>query len=81
MNKSVIKVGIIGAGFAARFHVDALKRVFSTSIEVIGAYARNSDKLQQFTEPRQIHAFQDVHALIDACDVLHVCTPPVTHEP
>lgn len=81
MNKSVIKVGIIGAGFAARFHVDALKRVFSTSIEVIGAYARNSDKLQQFTEPRQLHAFQDVHALIDTCDVLHVCTPPVTHEP
>jgi len=81
MNKSVIKVGIIGAGFAARFHVDALKRVFSTSIKVIGAYARNSDKLQQFTEPRQIQAFHDVNALIDACDVLHVCTPPVTHEP
>lgn len=80
MNKSVIKVGIIGAGFAARFHFDALKRVYSTSVEVIGACARNMDKLQQFTTARHIQAFHDVDELIDACDVLHVCTPPVTHE-
>ena len=81
MNESVIKAGIIGSGFAARFHFDALKRVFSTKVEVVGAYSRNPDKLQQFTSERNIQAFQQVEELIDACDVLHVCTPPVTHEP
>jgi predicted dehydrogenase len=81
MNESVIKAGIIGSGFAARFHFDALKRVFSTKVEVVGAYSRNLDKLQQFISERKLQAFQQVEALIDACDVLHVCTPPVTHEP
>lgn len=81
MNESVIKAGIIGSGFAARFHFDALKRVFSTKVEVVGAYSRNLDKLQQFTSERKLQAFQQVEALIDACDVLHVCSPPVTHEP
>lgn len=81
MNKSVIKAGIIGSGFAARFHFDALKRVFSTKVEVLGAYSRNQDKLNQFSMERNIQAFENVEELIDACDVLHVCTPPVTHEP
>ncbi len=81
MNKSVIKAGIIGSGFAAKFHFDALKRVFSTKVEVVGACSRNIDKLQQFTSDRNIQAFQHVDELIDACDVLHICTPPVTHEP
>lgn len=80
MNKSVIKAGIIGSGFAARFHFDALKRVFSTKVEVVGAYARNGDKVQQFTVERNIQAFRHLDDLIDACDVLHICTPPVTHE-
>lgn len=81
MNESVIKAGIIGSGFAARFHFEALKRVFSTKVEVIGAHSRNMEKLQQFTSERGIQAFEQVEDLIDACDVLHVCTPPVTHEP
>ena len=81
MQKVELKAGIIGSGFAARFHADALRRVSSVKIEVAGAYSRNPDKLKKFTDEKGIDAFDNLKALIDNCDVLHLCTPPVTHEP
>jgi len=77
----VIKAGIIGSGFASRFHFEALKRVFSTKVEVIGVYSISINEMNQFCNERNLRAYNDLDALIDACDVLHICTPPVTHEP
>ena len=81
MDKKILKAGIIGSGFAAKFHYDALQRVFSTGIEITGAYSPNAERLKAFTWPRKIEAFNSIDELIAASDVLHVCTPPVTHEP
>ncbi len=81
MEKKVIRAGIIGSGFAAKFHFDALQRVYNTKVDVLGAYSQNPVNLNQFTQPRGIKAFDSMEALIDAADILHVCTPPVTHEP
>src|ERR1044072_3832892 len=77
----MIKAGIIGSGFAAKFHYDALQRVFSTEVEITGAYSPTADRLKAFTEPRNLQPFANIDQLIAACDVLHICTPPVTHEP
>lgn len=79
--KTELKAGIIGSGFAARFHLEALRRVHSVRIQEIGAYSRNNDKLQKFAEEKGIPAAASLDELIDASDVLHLCTPPVTHEP
>jgi len=81
MDSTTIKVGIIGSGFAAKFHFEALRRVFSADIKVIGAFSPNTQRLNAFTSERHLEAFPTLEALIDACDVLHLCTPPVTHEP
>lgn len=81
MHKTTLKAGIIGSGFAAKFHYDALQRVFSTGVEIVGAYSPTADRLEAFAKPRKIQAFDNPEELIAACDVLHVCTPPVTHEP
>lgn len=80
MEKRVLRAGIAGSGFAAKFHYDALQRVFSTKVEIIGAYSPSSDRLLAFTEPRGIQAFTNFDQLINSCDVVHICTPPVTHE-
>jgi predicted dehydrogenase len=80
MEKKELKAGIIGSGFAARFHLDALRRVYSTKVEVMGAYSRDPIKLKKFSVEKEIRAFDSLDALIKSCDVLHVCTPPVTHE-
>lgn len=81
MEKTLLRAGIIGSGFAAKFHYDALQRVFSTKVEVVGAYSTTAEKLQAFTEARGLKAFDSLEALMAASDILHVCTPPVTHEP
>ena len=79
--KKVLRAGIIGSGFAAKFHYDALQRVYNTKVEVVGAYSPTMQKLDEFTTERKISAFTNLEKLIEASDVLHVCTPPVTHEP
>lgn len=81
MNNPIIKVGIIGTGFAARFHMEALKRVFSTTISVEGAYSKSPEELITFTTDYKLKAFNSLEELLETCDVAHVCTPPVTHEP
>ena len=81
MKKKVLRAGIIGSGFAAKFHYDALQRVFSTKVEIIGAYSPTHQKLLDFTGPRNLRAFNSIEDVIKEADVIHVCTPPVTHEP
>ena len=81
MNKKTFRVGIAGSGFAAAFHYEALQRVFSARVELTGAYSPTAEKLQQFTATRNLTAFTSLEALIEASDVVHVCTPPITHEP
>lgn len=77
----MLRAGIIGSGFAAKFHYDALLRVFSAKVEVVGAYSTTPGKLLAFTQPRGLKAFDNLDALMAESDVLHICTPPVTHEP
>ena len=81
MDKKTVRAGIIGSGFAARFHYDALQRVFSTKVEIAGVYSVSADELREFTATRKLKAFQDLDDLIGQSDILHICTPPVTHEP
>ena len=81
MDKKTLRAGIIGSGFAARFHYNALQRVYNTKVEIAGAYSLTSQKLTDFTSSKHISAFTNLEELIAASDVLHVCTPPVTHEP
>src|SRR5215203_3659008 len=74
------KAGLIGSGFAARFHLEAIKRVYSTSVEVTGVFSRSATKLDSFVAAYGIKKYDTLDALIDASDMLHVCTPPSTHE-
>lgn len=81
MDKKVVRAGIVGSGFAAKFHYEALQRVFSTRVEITGAYSPTPANLHAFTEQRGIKAFESLDELLESADVIHICTPPVTHEP
>jgi predicted dehydrogenase len=81
MPGNIIRCGIVGSGFAAKFHYEVLKRLYSVKIEIIGSYSPSADRLKLFTEQRNLTAYNSIDALIDDCDVVHVCTPPSTHEP
>ena len=78
--KQHIKTGILGSGFAASFHFDALEKVYSANVEVLGVYSTTPENRNAFARQRDIRAFESVDELIDSCDVVHVCTPVSTHE-
>jgi predicted dehydrogenase len=80
MNKKILRSGIIGSGFAARFHIEALQHVHCVQVEVVGAYSPNKERLNTYTTEKGIESFESLALLIQACDVLHICTPPSTHE-
>lgn len=77
----MIRAGIIGSGFAAKFHYDALQRVFSTKVEIVGVYSVAQAELAEYTTLRDLKPYTNLDQLIEDCDLIHVCTPPVTHEP
>lgn len=80
MEKKELRAGIVGSGFAAKFHYEALQRVFSAKVTIAGAYSVSRNNLLSFTKSRNLTAFNSIEDLIESSDVIHVCTPPVTHE-
>ena len=81
MDKKTVRTGIVGAGFAATFHFESLKKVHSTNVEVAGVFAIDTEQAAEYAKQRRLKAYGSLEALIDDVDVVHVCTPPVAHEP
>ena len=80
MVERTLRTGIVGAGFAATFHFENLKRVHGTPVEVVGVFAIDTDQAEAYAKARGIRCFASQEELIDAVDVVHVCTPPSAHE-
>ena len=76
-----IRVGIVGAKFAARFHYEGLRRVFGVPVEIIGATSRTKETAESFARQRGLKAFATFEELCDTCDVVDLCSPGNTHEP
>ena len=75
-----IRVGFVGAGFAARFHLAGLQRVYGVPVQVAGVTARSAASRDKFSQETGVPAFESFDALCDAVDVVDLCSPPVTHE-
>ncbi len=80
MMEKRIRAGIVGSGFAAHFHYEAVRRVCCCQVDFAGAFSRNPDKLNRFTSSKGMKSFDSLDELIESSDVVHVCTPPSTHE-
>jgi predicted dehydrogenase len=76
-----IRVGIVGAKFAARFHWEGYQRVYGVPVQVVGATSKSAESREAFAAERRIKAFASFEDLCDACDVIDLCTPGSTHEP
>ncbi|OGP92929.1 MAG: oxidoreductase [Deltaproteobacteria bacterium RBG_16_48_10] len=80
MQKKKVRAGIIGSGFAASFHYEALHRVHGTEIEITGVYSPTKTRRKAFAHRKGIRAFETLEQIIDHSDAIHVCTPPSMHE-
>lgn len=75
-----IRVGFVGAGYAARFHLRGLQRVYGVPVEVAGVTARSAESRERFARDTGVPVFDSFDALCDAVDVVDLCCPPATHE-
>ena len=75
-----VRVGIVGAGFAARFHFDGLRRVFGVPVEIVGVTSKATTSCNIFARDRGIRSFDSFADLSAAVDVVDLCTPPSSHE-
>ncbi len=80
MKKPTIRSGIIGTGFAAGFHFDSIQTVCGTQPEVVGVFGQDVEQAEAFAEARGIKAFATQAELLNAVDMVHVCTPVSAHE-
>lgn len=77
---SKIKVGIVGAKFAAQFHLNSYRRVYGVPIEVVGVISRSHQNAEKFAKQNQIKAFDSLSDLLGAVDVVDICAPAYSHE-
>jgi predicted dehydrogenase len=76
----MLRIGIVGAGFAGRFHYKCLKRIHTVPVEVVGVMDRTGEVAERFAKQRGIRAFTDFDALLEHVDAISICSPPYAHE-
>lgn len=76
----MLRIGIVGTGFAARFHLAAWRRVHGVKVIIAGATGRSPERRRAFEEATGVHAFDSFAELLGAVDVVDICTPGNTHE-
>ena len=80
MKKATVRAGIVGSGFAASLHIEAMNRVYGTNVEVVGVYSPTRANAEKFAAAHALPVADGLDALLDAVDVVHVCAPPAVHE-
>ncbi|SDW99091.1 Predicted dehydrogenase [Ruegeria halocynthiae] len=77
--KKPIRVGIIGAGYIANWHADAISA--TDNVELACVVDANSSAAKLFGSARGIESFSSVDKMLadNAVDAVHVLTPPSVH--
>src|SRR2546427_11618053 len=71
-----IRIGIAGAGFAGRFH---LENFAGAGAQVVGVTSARPESRDAFAAKYGIRAFASVAEMLPEIDVLDICTPPSSH--
>lgn len=71
-----IRIGIAGAGFAARFHLENFPE---SRVEVIGVTSARAESREKFATQHGLRAFRSVEEMLPEIDLLDICTPPSSH--
>lgn len=80
MQKKTVRAGIVGAGFSASFHYEAIRKVYGVNVDVAGVYALDHAQAGAYARQRGIRHYDTLDALIDAVDVVHCCVLVAGHE-
>jgi predicted dehydrogenase len=79
-----VKVGIIGAGFAANLHAEALKKVYGVDVSIAAVAAGAPEHAAEFARRHGIPTAYATHGELIAApdiDVVDICVPNALHAP
>lgn len=77
-----ISVGVIGAGFAGKFHIGSLKKVYGVDVDVSVLCEKNPDLAKKTADEYGVGGIcDDYRQLLDnkAIDVIDICAPTCFH--
>lgn len=79
MTTNTIKTAIIGAGYIADWHAQALQS--TDDAELVAVCDRSASAAEAFAEAYGLVAYTDLDELLsmDVCDAVHILTPPSSH--
>ena len=75
-----LRIGIVGTGFAARFHLACWRRVYGPAVEIAGVTSRRPENRIAFGRAHDIPVLGDIRTLLEQVDLLDLCSPPAAHE-
>ncbi len=75
-----LRVGIVGAGFAARFHLECYRRVYSIPVEIVGLTSLRKSRRDSLASEFGVKSFDSVEQLVGVSDLVDICTPGYAHE-
>jgi len=60
-----IRIGLVGAGFAARYHVACLRKVYGVQVELAGVFSLRPASRRRFGAEHGLAVFDDLEAMIE----------------
>jgi predicted dehydrogenase len=82
--KSVVRLGVVGYGFIAQKHIQAYQRVAHPRVVLSAVCDRNAE-VEKLVKAKfgSARFYSDLDAMLEseALDLIHISTPPLTHEP
>src|SRR5208282_4571656 len=78
--EKTVRVGFVGARFAAKFHWEAIRRVYGIPVEIVGVTSKTPQARDAFAREKGIRSFEHFEDLCAEVDIVDICTPPSTHE-
>lgn len=76
MQTSPLKIGIVGSGFAGKFHFRNLRGLAAVAVGVTSSRASSREA---FAAEFGVRAYESVDEMLLDIDVLDICTPPASH--
>lgn len=72
-----MKIGVLGAGHLGKIHIKILKQL--DIYDLVGFYDPDSEISEATKQDLQVFAFSTIDELVDACDVIDIVTPTLSH--
>ena len=59
-----VRVGIVGAGFAAKFHLDSYKRIFVVPVQLVGITSPTKARREKLASDYGVDQFDSLHQMM-----------------